>query len=119
MHANQGNRVAQSNRANIVRRGSSMPFVFDLDGDDISDWICEIQVKRYTDDVSTIDRLIEPDNQVWPGFLTVAEINALDFAGTTPVTTGMHRLIGILTNTVTGEVEQDIIRFSLTDEWQN
>ena len=103
----------------ITNRGSTTPFVFGADLEQPSDWTCRIEVKRFNRNVSTIDREIELENCKFPGFLTVAEVEALAFAGTTPVTTGLYRIIGILTNKLTGELKQDIIRFNLADKWKN
>ena len=95
----------------IVRKGTSVPFVFDRDGESIDGWVCTINVKQSPSETSVITREVEPDtlcNQ-WEGLLTSADTNTL----------GLHdyRLIGVLTNATTGEEEQPIIRFRVTSSW--
>lgn len=96
----------------IIKQGESLPFEFDRSGEDITDWICEIEIKQFTSDASFITkREITPDNtsESWPGFLTSTETSAL--------ANGLYRLIGILTNSTTDEEEQVPIRFQVSDSW--
>jgi len=92
-----------------VRQGESLQFVFDRDGESIDGWICTIEVKKFPGDASSITRVITPEGNEWPGFLTQTETSALAI--------GTYRLIGVLTNSSTDEEEQEIIRFNLTDTW--
>lgn len=99
-----------ANAFKIVRKGESLPFQFDRDGESIQGWICTIEVKKFPSDVSTIaPRIIAPEGDTWPGFLTSTETDTL--------VKGPYRLIGVLTNASTDEEKQDIIRFSVTDSW--
>ena len=91
-----------------VRKGRSLPFVFDRSGEDISGWICTIEVKQFPGDTPAITRVIEPDGREWPGFLTSTETAALD-----PI--GEWMLIGVITNAAENRAEYPIIRFSLAE----
>lgn len=94
-----------------VRQGESFSFAFDLSGDSIDGWICTINVKQFPADTSQLTRVIEAgDNDTWPGIITSTETDAL-----TPI--GLYRLIGLLTNSTTGQEKQPVIRFNLTDAW--
>lgn len=95
----------------IVRQGESVPFVFDRDGEDINGWVCTINVKTFASDASLITRVIEPDEsqERWEGFLTSSETSLLSLTN--------YRLIGVLTNATTGEEEQPLIRFNITESW--
>ena len=95
----------------IVRQGESIPFIFDRDGESIDGWVCTINVKQYPTDTSEITRVILPDtacNQ-WEGLLTSADVATLSQKD--------YRLVGVLTNTTTGEEEQPVIRFRVTAGW--
>ncbi len=100
----------------VLRRGESLPFVFDRSGESIVDWTCEIQVKKFptdgSNDYAFVPRFITPDtaSNDFPGFLTSSEINAL-------TENGLFRLIGLLENTETDEQEQIELRFDLTQSW--
>ncbi len=101
-----------ANGFTILRKGESLPFVFDRSGESIEGWICTIEVKEFPSDTSAITaRTITPDGDTWPGFLTSTETSAL--------ATGAYRLIGVLTNATTNEEEQvmETTRFKLTDSW--
>lgn len=93
----------------VIKKGESLPFVFDRGDESIENWICTIEVKEFTGDTSLITRVIPPVNNTWPGFLTSAETGTLS--------TKMFRLIGVLTNSVTDEEEQVVLRFNITDSW--
>jgi len=97
-----------ANSLQTVRKGRSLPFVFDRDGQDITGWICTISVQRYPGDTPAISRVIEPKDQTWPGFLTSTETAALTDIGT-------HMLIGNITNATENRAEFPIIRFSLAE----
>ena len=92
-----------------VRKGRSLPFVFDRAGASISGFICTIEVKQFPGDVSAISRVITPTNNKWTGFLTSTETAALD-----PI--GEWMLIGVITNATDDKEETPIIRFSLAEE---
>lgn len=93
----------------VVRKGASMPFTFDLDGDSIEGWVCTINVRQFPSDSDIISRVITPVGSEWPGFLTPAETDALS--------NKLYRLTGVLTNASTGEEEQVPVRFNITDAW--
>jgi len=96
----------------IIRKGESLPFVFDRSGEEITDWVCTIEVKRFPSDTSVITpRIIEPVDRTWPGFLTSTESATLDNKA--------YRLIGVLKNAVTNEEEQvmETTRFNITSSW--
>ena len=95
-----------------IYSGESLPFCFDLDGDDISGWICTMIVKKFPADTATIERVIAAVGNAWPGFLTSTETAALTLNSKTP-----YILAGILTNASTGEEEQVPIRFSIAPSW--
>jgi len=94
----------------IIRQGGSLPFVFDRDGEDITDFVCEVSVKRFPDDTSFITpRIIPPVGKEWPGFLAQAE--------TAPLAVGMYFLIAKLTNSITDEERQIPERFQVSKAW--
>ena len=93
----------------LVRKGEDFEFVFDLGGESIDGWICTINVRKFTGDVSEITRVIVADGNTWPGFLTSAETALLDI--------GLFRLVGVLTNASTDEERQPLIRFNVSDSW--
>lgn len=93
----------------VVRKGESLPFVFDRGGESVVGWTCTIEVKKFPGDTSLITRVIPLVNNKWPGFLTSGETDTLD--------PGPYRLIGLLENTGTNEEEQVILRFNITDTW--
>ena len=93
----------------VLRKGESLPFEFDRGDESIAGWVCTLQVRKYPGDSAAISRVIPPDGETWPGFLTQAETSAL--------ATGVWRMIGVLTNSVTDEEEQVPLRFNITDSW--
>jgi len=86
-----------------IKQGESFPYTFDRDGEDISGWVCTINLKQYPDDAPIIKRVITATDDEWSGTLTNQDTKNLDV--------GQYLLIGKLTNASTGENEQDIIRF--------
>lgn len=101
-----------ANPFTIIRKGESLPFVFDRSGESIEGWICTIEVKEFPSDTSAITpRIISPDGDTWPGFLTSDETASLPVAG--------YRLIGVLKNASTNEEEQvmETTRFNITNSW--
>ncbi len=97
------------NEITILRKGESLPFVFDRSGQTIEGWICTINVKVFPSDTPLITRTVDPVERTWPGFLTSAETAGLD--------SGIYRLTGVLTNSSTDEEEQIPIRFNITETW--
>lgn len=95
----------------FVRKGGSLPFVFDRKGLTVEGWICTIHVKEFKQDVSLLTRVIPLDGKSqWSGFLTSTETDSLP----DPV---LYRLIAILTNATTDEEEQVPVRFQLNEAW--
>lgn len=100
----------------IVERGESIPFHFDRAGESLDDWVCRLIIKEFADDDALISRVIVrerppilsrvPPQEAWNGTVTSTETNSLPL--------GLYRLIGLLTNSVTDEQEQIILRFNLT-----
>jgi len=98
------------NPITLIKKGESLPFVFDRGGATIAGWVCTIKVAKYPDDTPAVDRVIVPTGEEWDGFLTPAETAAL-------AATGLWRLLGVLTNASTGERESVPVRFNLAEAW--
>jgi len=96
----------------IIRQGEDLEFVFDLDGDDISGWVCLIEVKVFPDDVALISRVIPPTGSEWQGELTSTETAALAVSTDSP-----YYLIGKLTNSSTDQERQIPKRFHVSPAW--
>lgn len=94
----------------LTPQGVSLPFTFDLDGDDVTGWICTINVMRFPGDTPAITRVITPTANTWTGYLTATETAAL-----TP--TGQWRLVGNLTNASTDQADEVVQRFSLQEAY--
>lgn len=94
----------------LIKKGESLPFLFDRDGQDVDGWVCTINVSQYPGDVPAISRVVEPTGNEWEGFLTSAETAALPALG-------VWRLIGVLTNATTDEDESVPVRFKLSEAW--
>lgn len=95
----------------FIRKGGSLPFVFDRDGQSVDGWVCTIFVKEFKADTATITRVIALDsNNQWSGYLTSAETDTL--AAPT-----LYRLIAILTHPTNSEEEQVPVRFQVNTEW--
>lgn len=101
----------------LVRQGESVPFTFarikpQANTNPSSNWALSIFVKKYPKDSAIIEREIEPldgNADFWQGFLTQTETAAL--------ATGLYRLIGKMTNTVTNEEQQIPLRFNVSAAW--
>ncbi len=95
----------------FVRKGGSLPFVFDRDGESVEGWVCTIYVKEFKSDASLITRIIPIDpNKQWSGYLTSTETESL-------AQPTLYRLIAILVNSTTDEEEQVPVRFQLNKAW--
>jgi len=93
----------------IIRQGGDLKFAFDRDGEDISGYICLIEVKQFPNDTAIISRTIPPVEQTWPGTLTSTE--------TSPLAVGLYWLIAKITNATTDEERQIPERFQVTKAW--
>ena len=93
----------------IVRKGGSLPFEFDRDGESIDGWACTIEVKKFPDSTADVSRVVTPTDSKWKGFLTPAETAALDV--------GLYHLTALLTNATTGEDEPITKRFHVARPW--
>ena len=102
------NATSANGKMQTVRKGRSLPFSFDRDGESISGYICTIKVQRYNGDTPAISRVITPDNGEWPGHLTAAETAALNSLGT-------WMLIGVITNATDDKAEYQTIRFHVAE----
>lgn len=97
----------------VIRQGEDLEFVFDLNGEDISGWVCLIQVSRTPEDeFALVSRIIPPDGRTWPGFLTSTETEAFPVSSTSP-----YFLTGFLTNSSTDQERQIPRRFNVTVPW--
>lgn len=99
-----------ANEITIIKKGESLPFVFDRSGKSIAGYVCTLVVKQFPGDVALITRVIPSVGRTWPGFLTSTETDAL-------AVLGLYRAIGLLVNASTGEEEQVPVRFHLTEAW--
>jgi len=94
----------------IIRKGGDLKFVFDREGEDISNFICTIEVKQFPDDSPLIGpRVIPPVGNEWPGILTSTDTDLLSV--------GLFWLIAKLTNSITDEERQIPERFQVTKPW--
>lgn len=92
----------------IIRQGDDLEFSFDLGGDDISGWICTMVVKESEEGPDLIQRVIPPQGNEWPGYLTSTETALFNL--------GDHLLIGTLDNAGTDQNRQINKRFQVTAE---
>lgn len=97
-----------ASQMNTVRKGGSLPFVFDRDGESIDGWVCTIKVKKFPGDVASISRVIESVDLTWPGVLTSSE--------TALLASGETMLIGVITNASEDREQTPVIRFYVTEE---
>jgi len=90
----------------LIRQGEDLEFTFDLGGDDITGWICEMLVKTsIASDILLVDRIIPPVGNEWPGYLTNEETSTFGI--------GIHLLIAKLTNASTDQKRQINKRFQV------
>lgn len=97
-----------------IKQGEDHEFVFHLDGEDITGWICTMEVKRFPEDVPFISRVIPPltIKRIWEGFLTSTETAALAVSSLSP-----YFVVGVLTNSSTNQGRQIPKRFNLNQSW--
>ena len=91
-----------------VRQGQSLPFAFDLDGDDITGYVCTIEAKQFPADAASVSRVIQPTNSEWVGLLTSTETAAL-------TSLGEWALIAKITNASTDAEVVKTKRFHLAE----
>ncbi len=97
-------------RSKLIDKGESLDFVFDRDGLTIDGWVCELSVKKFTQDTSLITaRNIPAKDGEFPGTLTQTESASLG--------TGPHVLIGKLTHAADDKEEVKTIRFNVGENW--
>ena len=83
----------------LIKKGEDFEFTFDLDGDDISGWICTIFLRQFPKSLDLIiPRVIPPIGNEWQGLLTSTETAALEVSSISP-----YYLIGLLTNASTDQ----------------
>lgn len=92
-----------------IKQGESFPFTFNRGGEDISGWVCTINLKQYPDDTPIIKRTITATDDEWSGTLTNQDTKNLDI--------NQYMLIANITNATTGEKEVDIDRFYVSKSW--
>ena len=103
------------NKLEIIRQGESLDFNFTLNDptESISNWTCTISVKEKPDDAALISRVVTPNGNSWPGFLTQTETSALP-----PLAKGAaYYLIALKQNTTIDKEEQETVRFRVTKAW--
>ena len=93
----------------IIRKGGSLDFTFDLDGESIAGWVLVIKVKQFPDDSPSVNRTIAGKDDMWVGFLTSTETAAL--------AVGSWWLTAIITNSTTDEERQIPERFQVVEDW--
>lgn len=92
-----------------IQQGESLPFKFDRGGESIEGWTCTITAKKYPGDVASINRVIPPVDNAWPGFLTNNETSAL--------AAGLWFLTASIINLTTDELEEVPVRFGVARSW--
>ena len=93
----------------IIRKGGSLDFTFDLAGESLAGWVLVIKVKQFPDDTASISRTIAGSDDKWTGFLTSTETAAL--------AVGSWWLTAIITNATTDEERQIPERFQVVEDW--
>ena len=93
-----------------IAQGESLEFSFDLDGDDVTGWVCTINVLQFVGDTPAISRVVDATGDEWVGYLTATETAALS-------PTGQWRLIANLTNSTTDEAQEVVTRFTLQEPY--
>jgi len=93
----------------IIKQGESLPFVFDLDGESTSGWVCTLNLKRYPDDTTSINRTITAIDDKWTGFLTNDE--------TEDLLVSQYTLTANLVKATTDEKDVKTKRFYVSRAW--
>ena len=104
------------NKLTIIKQGESLPFLFDRGDNGIDGWTCTIYVKEKPSDADEgifTARVVTPEGESWPGYLTTAETSVL----TVLPKGAAYYLIGKLQNTTTLEEEIVTQRFRVTTAW--
>ena len=92
-----------------IKQGESFDYSFDREGEDITGWVCVINLKQYPDDTPIIKRTITPTDDAWSGTLTNQDTKSLAVA--------QYMLIANITNAATGKKEVQIDRFYVGKGW--
>jgi hypothetical protein len=93
----------------VIKQGESLDFEFDLNGDSTSGWVCTLNLKKFPDDTTRINRVVTAKDDKWTSFLTATETKNLDVA--------QYMLIAKLVKASTNEKDQQIKRFYVTKKW--
>jgi hypothetical protein len=99
----------------VIRKGESLPFSFNLGTTDTAGYVCTITVRQYPANAASISRVVESTvdattgQTVWAGFLTATETAALDV--------GMWVLNANLVKASTVEQTDIPVRFQITPNW--
>ena len=98
----------------VIRQGEDLDFIFDLNGEDITGWICLIQVAQFfgENNVALISRIVSPTQNAWEGQLSSTETAGLDVSSDSP-----YFLTGFLTNSGTDQERQIPKRFHVSAPW--
>ena len=90
------------------KKGSSVPFSFDLDGDSLSGWVCTINVAKHIGDTAEISRVITASDDSFSGHLTSTETTALASLGT-------YALTAVIANSTDDKEVVKVQRFHLSE----
>ena len=95
-----------------VRKGTSLDRGYSLDtGDSVSDWTCQLQVRRVSDDTAIVDRPITATN------VEVTEFQAIVTGAELDTDDGRYIVAAQLSNASTGEVLESVEGIYITREW--
>jgi len=91
----------------LVRQGESLPFAFDLGGEILTGWTCDISVADFPGNIPQIDRRVTPDEvfNSWLGNLTRTETLGL------PI--GLYQFIGRIENINFAQSDDVMFRFRI------
>lgn len=93
-----------------VKQGESFDFFFDLNGESLTGWTCQVEVKRFkTDSSALVSRAVTATGTKFETFLTQTETAAF--------VVGHHVIIGRLSKTSTDEEDQQEITIHVTGAW--
>ena len=93
----------------IYKKGMTIPFSFNRDGQGITGWVCLIEVKSFPGDAADISRVIAAKDGAFSGFLTVSESDGLSV--------GTRVLTAKMTKSATTEEEHFTKRFHVSEPW--